>query len=468
MVRARVLEFLLFATLSLIAHAETVLFSNPVALNGGLSSEPAQIVANHFSISGGGSISQVSWYGNAWFGKPFGPFSVTFYEDTGHGPGAVLATNPVTPAIVDTGQKNVFFGGGQPCPNCPPEPVLDVYEFTAAIPIFNAASGVSYFFSVESTGETSFAGNFVWADGSAPGSTTWGSFDGGASWVNGFNGAAFAAASAFTLLGNVPSPPVPPGGTQGLWWASPAGSESGWGINFAHQGDTIFASWFSYDATGKGVWLVMTASKTGPGTYSGTLYTTKGPPFDAVPFNPAQVAPTAVGNGTLSFSDANNGTFSYTVNGVSQNKALTHQVFGTLPACAAATGSLAAATNYTDLWWASPAGSESGWGINFTQQGDTIFATWFTYDLDGTPMWLVVTAAKSAPGVYTGTLYRTTGPPFNSVPFNPANVVATAVGTATFTFADGNDATFAYTVNGISQQKAITRELFSGAGTVCQ
>ncbi|HEX6793354.1 MAG TPA: glycosyl hydrolase family 28-related protein, partial [Casimicrobiaceae bacterium] len=35
---------------------------------------------------------------------------------------------------------------------------------------------------------------------------------------------------------------------EGLWWASPAGSESGWGINFAHQGDIIFATWFTYDA----------------------------------------------------------------------------------------------------------------------------------------------------------------------------------------------------------------------------
>jgi hypothetical protein len=83
-------------------------------------------------------------------------------------------------------------------------------------------------------------------------------------------------------------------------------------------------------------------------------------------------------------------------------------------------------------------------------------------------MWLVVTAGKTAPGVYTGALYRTTGPAFNSVPFNPASVVATAVGMATFTFADGNDATFSYTVNGIAQQKTITREVFSGAGTVCQ
>ena len=255
---------------------------------------------------------------------------------------------------------------------------------------------------------------------------------------------------------------------QGLWWAAPASSESGWGINFAHQGDTIFASWFTYDLTGKGLWLVMTAPKTAPNTYSGALYTTTGPAFNAVPFNPAQVTATQVGNGTLTFSDANDGTFAYTVNGVAQNKAITRQIFGTLPSCATATGSLAAATNYEDLWWAAPASSESGWGINLTHQGDTIFATWFTYDVDHSPMWLVVTAPKTAPGVYSGTLYRTTGPAFNAVPFTPANVVPTAVGNATLTFSDGNNATFAYTVNGVAQNKAITREVFNPPGTVCQ
>ncbi len=39
---------------------------------------------------------------------------------------------------------------------------------------------------------------------------------------------------------------------------------------------------------------------------------------------------------------------------------------------------LAAVTNYQGLWWNAPAGSESGWGINFAHQGDTLFATWFT------------------------------------------------------------------------------------------
>jgi hypothetical protein len=42
------------------------------------------------------------------------------------------------------------------------------------------------------------------------------------------------------------------------------------------------------------------------------------------------------------------------------------------------------------------------------------------------------------------------------------------VGNATFTFANGNSATFAYTVNGVAQMKTITREIFRAPGTVCQ
>jgi hypothetical protein len=256
---------------------------------------------------------------------------------------------------------------------------------------------------------------------------------------------------------------------EGLWWNAPAGSESGWGINFAHQGSVIFATWFTYDLTGKAWWLSMTATQTGSNTFSGTLYQTHGPAFDAMPFNPAAVTNTAVGNGTLTFSDANDGSFKYTVNGVTQTKTITRQVFGPLPTCTFGTQpNLALATNFQDLWWNAPAGSESGWGINFTQQGNIIFATWFTYDHDGTPLWLSATATNTAPGTYTGTLYRTTGPAFNATPFNPANVILTAVGTATLIFANGNGATFAYTVNGESQVKSITRQVFRAPGTVCQ
>jgi serine protease len=276
-------------------------------------------------------------------------------------------------------------------------------------------------------------------------------------------GAAVSAASAGLASGVQ---------AEGLWWKLPAGSESGWGINFVQQGNVIFATWFTYDVTGKAWWLVMTANKTGtsPDTYTGALYATHGPAFSAVPFDPNLVTSTSVGSGTLTFPDTNRATFTYIVGFTQQTKTLTREVFGTLPKCTySAQPDFASASNYQDLWWAAPAGSESGWGINLTHQGDTIFATWFTYDVDNSPMWLVVTATKTAPGVYTGTLYRTTGPAFNSVPFNPALVAITAVGTSTLAFANGNAATFAYSVNGVAQAKQITRELFAPpAGTLCQ
>jgi hypothetical protein len=42
------------------------------------------------------------------------------------------------------------------------------------------------------------------------------------------------------------------------------------------------------------------------------------------------------------------------------------------------------------------------------------------------------------------------------------------VGTATLSFANGNAGSFAYTVNGVAQTKAITRQVFRTPGTVCQ
>jgi hypothetical protein len=265
---------------------------------------------------------------------------------------------------------------------------------------------------------------------------------------------------------------------QGLWYNP---SEAGWGINFAHDGDTIFASWFTYDLTGKGTWLVMAATKTGPNTYTGSFIQGTGPAFDAVPFPPLGSPGGATvyglsGTGTLTFTDANNALFSYTVNGIMQTKAITRQP---LPPGAPATctfgaqANLALATNYTALWWAAPAGSEAGWGINLTHQGDQIFVTWFTFAHDHTPMWLVGTANKTAPGVYTVTqLARLTGPPFNAVPFPPLNSPGgptfSVVGSATFTFTDGNTATFNYTVDGVTQTKTITRQVLQNPGTVCQ
>jgi hypothetical protein len=241
-------------------------------------------------------------------------------------------------------------------------------------------------------------------------------------------------------------------------------------VNITHQGDILFATWFTYDTDGSGLWLVMSnGARTAPDTYSGALYRTTGPSFDASSFDPNRVVATQVGNATFAFSDADNGTFTYTVNGVTQSKPITRQLFSSpVPTCTAG-GSPGAAPNFQDLWWRSPAGSESGWGVNITHQGDILFATWFTYDASGKGMWLVMSNGnKVGTNTYSGALFRTTGPAFSASPWIGSQVVATQVGNATFTFSDANNGTFAYTVGSVSQTKAITRQEFATPATVCR
>jgi hypothetical protein len=294
----------------------------------------------------------------------------------------------------------------------------------------------------------------------------------------------FAGASGTVSGTTSPPPPPPPAAlnVQGLWWNAPAGSESGWGVNVTQQGEILFATWFTYDTDGSGMWLVMSnGAKVGENQYSGTLYRTTGPAFDAAPFDPSRVTVTPVGSATFTFSDANNGTFSYTVNGVAQSKTITRQVYASpTPTCFEGTASsgssplygtgTAAGPSYQDLWWRSPAGSESGWGVNIAHQGNILFATWFTYDAAGKGLWLVMSDGErvASTSSFTGALYRTTGPAFNAQPWDPSKVTVTQVGTATFTFTDANNGTFSYTVNGVSQSKAITRQVYASPATVCQ
>jgi len=273
------------------------------------------------------------------------------------------------------------------------------------------------------------------------------------------------AASVCTPPGNGPAPNY-----GGMWWNAPAGSESGWGLNIAHQCDIIFVTWFTY-LNGKATWLVVAATRIpGTQTFSGVLYTGKGPAYNADPFDPAAVVASQVGTASFAFSDDNNATFSYTIFKTTYTKQITREDFGgPLPTCTwSAAQGLAEATNFQDMWWKAPAGSESGWGVNFAHQGDIIVATWFTYDLDGDATWFIVAARKTAANVYTGALFTGTGPSFLAQEFDPAQVVPTEVGTATLTFANGNSAAFSYTIDGVTRSKDVTRQIFAPPGTLCK
>lgn len=268
---------------------------------------------------------------------------------------------------------------------------------------------------------------------------------------------------------------------QGLWWNSPAGSESGWGLNIAHQGNILFATWFTYDADGKGMWLVVPRAVLQPQMddgdpygygmmapraydYMGPVYRTTGPAFDAATFDPNAVTVTPVGDADLRFTSPDAGTFSYTVNGVAGSKAIVRQVFAPMPTCAFG----GTPASFQDLWWRSPAGAESGWGLNLAQEGGIIFATWFTYGADGKGLWLVASDVReTSPGQWTGALFSTTGPAF-SAPWDASKVKATPIGAVTLKFDDMSNGTFTATVNGTTVSKPITRQVFASPTTACR
>lgn len=252
---------------------------------------------------------------------------------------------------------------------------------------------------------------------------------------------------------------------EGLWWRH---TESGWGVGLSQQGESLFAAWFTYDLDGKGMWLVMpNGVRAGESAFSGKLYRTTGPAFNSQPFDSTTVFSNSVGSATFDFADANSASFTYTVGGITQTKSITRQVFGTLPTCGPAPFP-GATVNYQGLWWNAPAGSESGWGLYLSHQGDTIFGAWFTYNSDRNGQWLVMpSATRAADGTYKGTLYRTLGPAFSLPLWNPSAVVSSAVGTAELSFANADNGQFRYTLDGITQTKSITRQVFASPVTVC-
>jgi len=122
--------------------------------------------------------------------------------------------------------------------------------------------------------------------------------------------------------------------------------------------------------------------------------------------------------------------------------------------------------NYTGPWYNA---AESGWGLNIVHQGDVLFPTWFTYDTDGKPMWLIVSGApKQSDGSYVGDVFRTTGIPFNQIT-GQASTGNVKLGTARLTFSSTGAMNFSYTLtNQAPQSKSLTRLPIGVSTPVCE
>lgn len=113
-----------------------------------------------------------------------------------------------------------------------------------------------------------------------------------------------------------------------------------------------------------------------------------------------------------------------------------------------------ATPDYSDVWYNS---SESGWGVNIAQNNGVIFLSLYTYGADNQPRWYFASGMTTSNGTtFTGDFFRTQGTVFFQ-PWNPSQFAVTPVGTATLNFTSPSTATFSYSVDGVTVNKAITR-----------
>ena len=102
-----------------------------------------------------------------------------------------------------------------------------------------------------------------------------------------------------------------------MWWNP---SESGWGLNIILQNDIAFLTFFVYDDAGDPVWYASNAQFSNADfTWSGDLYAYRGPWFGGA-FSP--VTPRKAGTVSFTVSGLDQGTLTYTVDGVTVTKAL--------------------------------------------------------------------------------------------------------------------------------------------------
>ena len=128
-----------------------------------------------------------------------------------------------------------------------------------------------------------------------------------------------------------------------------------------------------------------------------------------------------------------------------------------------ATGAFAA--NYSDIWW-DP--DEPGWGLTLADHESNLWAVWYTYRKDGSPTWMFVSGGTfdAAHTRFSGTLFQASGPSWRA-PFASRAVDVKPVGNVTLDFgpaaASPGQATFTYSVDGVTATKKIERYAFGNA-----
>jgi hypothetical protein len=120
------------------------------------------------------------------------------------------------------------------------------------------------------------------------------------------------------------------------------------------------------------------------------------------------------------------------------------------------TSTLISSRSHTGHWLNH---DESGWGINLTQQADTMTYSIFTHDINMNAIWYVG-SCKVSVDTCSGSLYHVTGVSALTMPFDNSNKQTTSVGTINIIFTSRDTAIMNYVIDGASDSKNIERFVF--------
>ncbi len=100
------------------------------------------------------------------------------------------------------------------------------------------------------------------------------------------------------------------------WWGG--GNASGWGVQISHQGNQVFAGWYTYNAQGKASWMTLqgTQDTANAKRFTGSVYSVNpGIPFSVINGPIAQSSVATVGTFEFNFTDGERGAFIVTMTG---------------------------------------------------------------------------------------------------------------------------------------------------------
>ncbi|MDR2172644.1 MAG: hypothetical protein LBE32_00290 [Burkholderiales bacterium] len=115
---------------------------------------------------------------------------------------------------------------------------------------------------------------------------------------------------------------------------------------------------------------------------------------------------------------------------------------------------------YTGQWIKANPENENAWGLTVLQNfGNAryIFVPWYTYDSSGRASWYIFQGPAEGYGEWTAndtfeaSVYRYTGSPWGSTPYDNNRINDSIVGTAKLTFTSATTARFEYNVEGSSR-----------------